>query len=117
MRRDRHGRGAREIYSEGNFQADVLDAVERISAEWEGSLTGVEFSVADIPDDTQISLGVISLGSVKGNHITIYRRPIELRSQSSNETRQLVFDTVVEQVAELLGLDPLEVHEDYGQEE
>lgn len=114
MRNDRHGRGSREIYSGASFEADLMDAVEQVRAEWESSLRGVNFLIEEIPSVEQAE---IPLGTVKGQRVIIYRRPIELRSQSPAETRQLIFDTVVEQVAELLGIDPCDVHDDYGSEE
>ena len=38
--------------------------------------------------------------------VVIYRRTIELRTDVGTERAELVHDAVVEQVAELLGLDP-----------
>lgn len=114
MRRDRHGRGSREIYAGPTFEADFYDAVERIKAQWHSSLRDVHFTIEEIPS---VEMTTIPLGSAEVNRVTIYRRPIELRAQSAEETRQLIFDTVVEQIAELLGLDPSDVHDEYGFQE
>lgn len=123
MRRDRHGRGSREIYSAANFDADLKDGVDRLKAVWGAALRGVEFACDEIPDGRNFSatdFGTgeeIQLGTLQGRRITIYRLPISLRATTPQETAQLIFDTLVEQVAELLGLDPLDVHDDYGREE
>lgn len=114
MRSDRHGRGGREIYSTAAFEADLMDAAERVKAVWGAALRGVEFACDEIPD---ITGDEIPLGSLSGKRITIYRLPIQLRSTSPAETSQLIFDTVVEEVAELLGMDPEDVHEDYAADE
>lgn len=41
--------------------------------------------------------------------IVVFRRPIEHRCADRTEASALVLDVLVEQVAELLGLDPAEV--------
>lgn len=113
MRTDRHGRGSREIYSTTSFQEDLADAEQRVRGEWGPALAEVVITIADIPP-LQLP---IALGAVTGSSITIYRRPIQLRAQAPEEMRQLIFNTLVEQVAEILGIDPMDVHDDYGSEE
>jgi hypothetical protein len=44
----------------------------------------------------------------------VYRRPVETRATSERGRALLVNDVVVEQVAELLGLEPDAVDPDYG---
>ena len=48
--------------------------------------------------------------------ITVYRRPVETRAVNERARATLVHDVVVEQVAELLGLEPETVDPDYGLE-
>jgi predicted Zn-dependent protease with MMP-like domain len=43
----------------------------------------------------------------------VYRRPLMARSESDGELSDLVFDVVVEELAELLGLDPDSVDPGY----
>jgi hypothetical protein len=47
--------------------------------------------------------------------IVVYRRPLLARADDEEELADLVFDVVVEQVAELLGLDPEDVDPGYGE--
>lgn len=111
MRSDRHGRGSREIYSTSAFEADLLDGVERLKEVWGATLRGVEFACDEVPE----TLGEeVPLGSLSGRRITLYRLPISLRATTSRELSQLIFDTLVEQVADLLGMEPSEVHDEYG---
>lgn len=126
MRIDRHGRGVREIYSTATFDADLHDAVDKVKAVWGAALRGVEFASDEIPDLENIrELGVgwdgaaeqVPLGALDGRRITVYRLPILLRATTPAESARMIFDTVVEQVAELLGMDPSDVHDEYGYEE
>ncbi|MEU0838624.1 metallopeptidase family protein [Streptomyces sp. NPDC005962] len=50
------------------------------------------------------------------DRIVIYRRPVEIRTKNRDERALLVHEVVVEQVAELLGLEPESVDPRYGQE-
>lgn len=111
MRSDRHGRGSREIYSTAAFEADLLDGVERLKQVWGAALRGIEFACDEIPE---VLGDDVPLGSLNGKRITIYRLPISLRATTPQELSQLIFDTLVEQVADLLGMEPSEVHDEYG---
>ena len=46
--------------------------------------------------------------------IVVYRRPIEARATGAEELSDLVHDVVVEEVAELLGVDPQVLDPGYG---
>jgi predicted Zn-dependent protease with MMP-like domain len=121
--RDRHGRGLRvgssPWRSSRHFEESVRAAVESLEPAWGTKLQGVEFAVADIPDLDQIdSLSVplaenlISGGSTR---IVLYRHPITVRSVDSADVEALILDVLIEQIAELLNLDPEDVDERYGQ--
>ena len=126
-RRDRHGRGLRGPLLPAElpgartraerFDDLVLDAVERLDRSWSEQLQSVEFAVEDVPPgenpQTTGPADRVPLGRLfrptreHPARIVVYRRPVE--SRSSGEDRELavlVHDVVVEQVAELLGLDP-----------
>ena len=130
-RRDRHGRGLRgrlvptdvPLYRSRAQQFDdlVLDAVARLEPRWETELSGIEFAVQEVPDEeiqgddlVPVPLARIDLGeadpSVQGGahspRIVLYRRPLLARAEDEEELSELIFDVVVEEVAELLGLDP-----------
>lgn len=138
-RRDRHGRGMRGPLAVGGplapdgvpvartrsqrFDDLVLDAVEELERRYAKELSGVEFAVEDVPDPTtgpdeeDVPLGVlVEPGPNRPARIVIYRRPIELRTVGSSELSALVHDVVVEQVAELLGVDPEQIDPEYGTE-
>jgi predicted Zn-dependent protease with MMP-like domain len=130
-RRDRHGRGLRgrlvptdvPLYRSRAQQFDdlVLDAVARLEPRWESELSGIEFAVQEVPDEeiqgddlVPVPLARIDPGEPDpqapgGAHsprIVLYRRPLLARSEDEEELSELIFDVVVEEVAELLGLDP-----------
>jgi Zincin-like metallopeptidase len=103
------------------FDDFVLDAVERLDGSWESELRGVEFAVEDVPpaEAPSWSPDPVPLGRLfarTGGHparIVVYRRPVEARATEDQDLAHLVHDVVVEQVAELLGLEPETVDPDY----
>ncbi|MER5891003.1 metallopeptidase family protein [Streptomyces sp. NPDC001941] len=127
-RRDRHGRGMRgpvappqvplSLSRAETFRDLVQDSVERLERRWP-QLADVEFMVQDVPgpQEDSVPLGD-SLPAAKDRpaRITVYRRPVEIRTKSRDERALLVHEVVVEQVAELLGLSPESVDPRYGQD-
>ena len=114
------------------FDDMVLDAVEHLEGRWATKLESVEFAVEDVPavpdgppeslvygtdviEDGAVPLArLLPAGSDQAGRptpprIVVYRRPLELRALDRNELADLVHDVVVEQVANLLGLDPDEI--------
>ncbi|WP_181874298.1 metallopeptidase family protein [Marinitenerispora sediminis] len=122
-RRDRRGRGIRGPMTPPElpisrsraqvFDDLVLDAVERLERVWARELANVEFLVEDVP---RVPLGVTAEDGIPFSRlepaksgqarIVIYRRPVEIRTKDPEEMALLVYDTVVEEVANLLGLEP-----------
>ena len=95
------------------FDDLVLDIVTDIDRRWQDRLGLVEYAVEDapqIPDDW--SSGTVPLSSlVRGSGATptrlvLFRRPIEHRCETRSDLEAMVLTVVVEQVAELLGVDP-----------
>lgn len=87
--------------------------VTDIESRWSAHLGLVEYAVEDapqVPDDW--AAGTVPLSSlVRGSggqptRLVVFRRPIEHRSGSRTDLEALVLTVVVEQVAELLGIDP-----------
>lgn len=133
-RRDRHGRGLRGPLAPPSvpltrsrsqrFDDLVLDAVERLERRWEARLSEVEFAVEDVPpaDPPEWAPEPVLLGQAFARtrehppRIVVYRRPVEARAGEEQELAALVHDVVVEQVAQLLGLEPEVVDPDYGGE-
>jgi predicted Zn-dependent protease with MMP-like domain len=110
----------------------VLDAVEHLEGRWSAKLESVEFAVEDVPavpdgppetlvygtdvlEDGNVPLARLLPGRDSGAgrntppRIVVYRRPLEARALDREDLADLVHDVVVEQVANLLGLDPDEV--------
>ncbi len=94
------------------FDDLVLDIVTDIDRRWQDRLGLVEYAVEDapqIPDDW--SSGTVPLSSlVRGSGATptrlvLFRRPIEHRCETRSDLEAMVLTVVVEQVAELLGID------------
>lgn len=130
VRRDRHARGLRGplappesplTRSRAEVFADlVLDAVERLERRWRRELQDVEFAVEEVPPADSAVDGPVPLGRLyRGGaghdaRIVLYRRPIEARASGRPELAALVHDLMVEQVADLLGVEPETVDPDYG---
>ncbi|MGW8374663.1 metallopeptidase family protein [Streptomyces sp. ODS28] len=134
-RRDRHGRGMRGplappqvplAVSRADFFDDLVrDSVNRLERSWP-ELARVEFAVQEVPrsdngeldeDAVAVPLGRTAEGD--GEHpdrIVVYRRPVEIRTRNRDERALLVHEVVVEQVAELLGMEPESVDPRYGQD-
>ena len=114
------------------FDDLVLDAVEHLEGRWAAKLESVEFAVEDVPpvpdgppeslvygtdviEDGAVPLArLLAAGSDADGRptpprIVVYRRPLKVRSIDKSDLAALVHDVVVEQVANLLGLDPDEV--------
>jgi predicted Zn-dependent protease with MMP-like domain len=94
------------------FDDLALAIVTEVDARWQDRLGLVEYAVEDapqIPDDWDSA--VVPLASlVRGSGATptrlvLFRRPIEHRCETRDELEALVLTVVVEQVAELLGID------------
>ena len=123
--RDRRGRGMRgpAILPESpgrpalrtareRFDELALDIVTEIDRRWQDRLGLVEYAVEDapqIPDDwTSETVPLSSLVRGTGatpTRLVLFRRPIEHRTETRADLEALVLTIVVEQVAELLGID------------
>ncbi len=132
-RRDRRGRGMRgpgvlprvpgqpELRTRRErFDDLALGIVTEIDDRWQQRLGLVEYAVEDtpqIPDDW--STETVPLSSlVRGTagqptRLVLFRRPIEHRCEDRSELEAMVLTVVVEQVAELLGMDAEDVDPRY----
>jgi predicted Zn-dependent protease with MMP-like domain len=104
------------------FDDLVRDAIAGLERRWAVELEGVEFAVEDVPppgsgfeegvvaDET--AGGLVPLGrllpAAPGTppRVVVYRRPLEARAGDRADLGELVHEVVVDQVAQLLGLDP-----------
>ncbi len=94
------------------FDQLVLDIVADIEERWADRLGLLEYAVEDapgIPDDWHpetVPLSSLVRGTRgRPTRLVVFRRPIEHRAESRSELEALVLTVVVEQVAELLGVD------------
>lgn len=94
------------------FDDLALGIVTTIDLRWQDELGLVEYAVEDapqIPDDWEsdtVPLSSLVRGSgATPTRLVLFRRPIEHRCDSRAELEALVLTVVVEQVAELLGID------------
>lgn len=94
------------------FDTLVLDVIADLEDRWADRLGLVEYAVEDapqIPDDWHAE--AIPLSSlVRGargapTRLVLFRRPIEHRAETRSDLEALVLTVLVEQVAELLGID------------
>jgi predicted Zn-dependent protease with MMP-like domain len=102
------------------FDDLALGIVTDIDERWQDRLGLVEYAVEDapqIPDDWDS--GTVPLSSlIRGTGATptrlvLFRRPIEHRCDNRAELEAMVLTLVVEQVAELLGIDAEQVDPRY----
>lgn len=115
-RRSRPRRTARD-----RFDALTLEIVTELDARWQRHLGLVEYAVEDtplVPDDWHESAVPLS-SLIRGSggaptRLVLFRRPIEQRCESRQELEALVLTVVVEQLAELLGIDAEEVDPRYS---
>lgn len=107
------------------FDELVHDAIGTLERRWARELEGVEFAVEDVPppgtgwDDgvvaDETAGGPVPLGrllpATDGHppRVVVYRRPLEARAADRADLGELVHEVVVDQVAQLLGLDPDEL--------
>lgn len=108
-------RSAREV-----FDSVVLAGVRRLEERWHDELGLIEFAVEEtpiVPDDwaaESVPLASLVRGSgATPTRLVLFRRPIELRTQSRTDLEAMVNAVLVEQVSELLGLRPEEVDPGY----
>jgi predicted Zn-dependent protease with MMP-like domain len=101
------------------FDRLALGIVTDVDTRWHDRLGLVEYAVEDtplVPDDWDGQVPLSSLIRGTGGtptRLVLFRRPIEHRATSYEELEALVLTVVVEQVAELLGIDARDVDPRY----
>lgn len=103
------------------FDELALSIVTEIDSRWQDKLGLVEYAVEDtpqIPDDwssTTVPLSSLVRGSGgTPTRLVLFRRPIEHRCETRTDLEAMVLTVVVEQVAELLGMDADDIDPRYG---
>jgi predicted Zn-dependent protease with MMP-like domain len=102
------------------FDDLVLGTVTEVERRWQNHLGMVEYAVEDtpmLPDDwdaDSVPLSSLIRGTgTTPTRIVLFRKPIEHRCAGREELEALVLTVVVEQVAELLGIDAEDVDPRY----
>lgn len=115
------------------FHEIVGMALDELEQRWARELAGVAFSVEDVPPVALLPSGsdlttadvaqdlvplshssAAAAASVPGGErspavVVLFRRPIEARSRGRADLAELVFDVLVHELADLLGLTPEEI--------
>ncbi|WP_235531179.1 MULTISPECIES: metallopeptidase family protein [unclassified Nocardioides] len=102
------------------FDRIMLDVVTEIDGRWSARLGLVEYAVEDTPqlpddwDSGRVPLSSLVRGTgATPTRLVVFRRPLEHRAADRADLEAIVLTVVVEQVAELLGIDPSEVDPRY----
>lgn len=102
------------------FDSLVLSLAAELERRWGTRWGRLEFAVEETPmipaDWTthEVPLATLVRGSgSQPSRIVLFRRPIILRAPTRPETSALVLAVLIEQVAELLGIEPHEVDSRY----
>lgn len=102
------------------FDDLALGIVMEVDERWQDRLGLVEYAVEDapqIPDDwgsETVPLSSLVRGSgATPTRLVLFRRPIEHRCETRADLEAMVLTVVVEQIAELLGVDPEDVDPRY----
>lgn len=106
------------------FDDLVLQVVTEVDGRWQERLGLVEYAVEDAPQvPADWEAGTVPLSSLvrrtggRPTRLVLFRRPIEHRCETRSDLESLVLTIVVEQVAELLGIDAEDVDPRYGSDE
>jgi hypothetical protein len=102
------------------FDDVALGIIREVDTRWATRLGLVEYAVEDapmVPDDwsvDQVPLSSLVRGSgARPTRLVLFRRPIEHRCDTRAELEAMILTVVVEQVAELLHVDPAVIDERY----
>lgn len=102
------------------FDGLVLGIVQDLEDRWHRELGLVEFAVEEtplVPDDwaaDTVPLAALVRGTgTTPTRLVLFRRPIELRSETRSDLSAMVLTVLVEQVSELLGKPPEEIDPRY----
>lgn len=122
-RRDRHGRGARAGAHPWNgaarFEQLVQESLASLDPAWGSTLASIDITIADIPDldrldATHEAMPLAQTTNGDRPQVKLFRHPITVRCTDSSELAALVLDVLIEQLAEVIGMEPEEIDERYG---
>jgi hypothetical protein len=141
--RDRHGRGPRgpafgpatrptdpapagvpaQRSASERFDALALTVMEELWERFPDELRDIQLGVEEVPllpetwgRDTVPLASYVAAAHGQPGRVVLLRRPIEHRAGTRADLEALLLTVLVEQVAEVLGLPPEDVHPDYEAE-
>lgn len=113
-------RAPRRPTSRERFDRIALGIITQLDRRWQDRLGLVEYAVEDTPlvpddwDERTVPLSSLVRGAGgRPARLVLFRKPIEHRCNDREELEALVLTVVVEQLAELLGIDPEDVDPRY----
>lgn len=106
------------------FDEIVMESFERVEARVPGRLESVDLAVDLVPPvgpaalsrrtERQVALGETFTAKDGRTRLVVYRRPIEARARDLGDLVALIDRIVVEQVASILAMNPIDLDPDYG---
>lgn len=99
------------------FDAIAISFMQELWQRWPEALAPVELAVEEVPmipetwhgDSVPLSTYVAARGPTPAR-LVLLRRPIEHRAEHREDLRAMIQTVLIDQVAEILGIDPDEVH-------
>ena len=102
------------------FDALAVAVLDDIEQRWEDRMPPVDLAVEEIPvippdwHSPRVPLGsLVPATATSRARIVLFRRPIEHRAEGPAELAAVILAVLVDQVADLIGVPPAEVHPDY----
>lgn len=105
------------------FDVLALAVMDEVVERWPAHLGGTELAVEEVPllprHWSEASVPLTSWVDASGGRpprLVLFRRPLERRAPTRVDLEALLLTVIVEQVAEVLGIAPEDVHPDYEAE-
>ena len=112
-----------QLTGRARFDAVALATMTDLAARWPVELGTTELAVEEVPllpdhwtAETVPLASYIPATAHSPARVVLFRRPIEHRAESRTDLEALVLTVLVEQVAEVLGIAPEDVHPGYEEE-
>lgn len=111
--------GTRPWHGAAHFEDLVSESIASLTPDWGHTLARVAIEIAELPDLEFLhpepqEVPEIPLARLDPNRLTLFRHPITIRCNDGADLQALILDVIIEQVAELAGVEPEDVDERYG---
>ncbi len=105
------------------FDALALATMGDLEARWPSELAATELAVEEVPllpdhwaAETVPLASYVAPTAKSPARLVLFRQPIEHRAETRTDLAALVLTVLVEQVAEVLGVPPEDIHPDYEED-